>query len=68
MKPKPISFDDSPEGLDGFSTVIACRAGRIGARLLHEVREALPPPIFFLLVSTLSCLPRISSSPSTLSR
>jgi hypothetical protein len=30
-------------------------ARRIGARLLHEVREAVPPTIFFFAASILSC-------------
>ncbi|MGC1889353.1 MAG: hypothetical protein WA709_25245, partial [Stellaceae bacterium] len=45
MRTKPITYNDSrlaePTGIsDGI-------VRRIGARLLHEVREALPPTIFF---------------------
>ena len=47
MRTKPITYNDSrlaePTGIsDGI-------ARRIGARLLHEVREALPPTIFFFV-------------------
>ena len=47
MRTKPILYDDSrpaePIGIpDGT-------AHRIGARLLHEAREALPPTIFFFV-------------------
>src|SRR6478672_2694139 len=47
MRTKPITFNDSrlaePTGIS------AGIARRIGARLLHEVREALPPTIFFFV-------------------
>ena len=47
MRTKPITYSDSrlaePIGIS------AGIARRIGARLLHEVREALPPTIFFFL-------------------
>src|ERR1700739_2848243 len=47
MRTKPITFNAGrlvePTG------VSAGIARRIGARLLHEVREALPPTIFFFV-------------------
>ena len=47
MRTKPITYNDSrlaePTGIS------AGIARRIGARLLHEVREALPPTIFFFV-------------------
>src|SRR6476646_7419234 len=47
MRTKPITYNDSrlaePTGIS------AGIARRIGARLLHEVREALPPTIFFFI-------------------
>ena len=47
MRTKPITYNDGrlaePTGIsDGI-------ARRIGARLLHEVGEALPPTIFFFV-------------------
>ena len=49
MRTKPITYHASrPAGPIGISAGIA---RRIGARLLHEVREALPPTIFFLSAS-----------------
>jgi hypothetical protein len=47
MKTKPITYNDSrPAEPIGISAGIA---GRIGTRLWHEVREALPPTIFFFV-------------------
>src|SRR5262245_22580460 len=47
MRTKPITYNDSrPAEPIGISAGIACR---ISARLLHEVREALPPTIFFFV-------------------
>src|SRR6476659_1571904 len=47
MRTKPITYNDSrlaePTGIS------AGIARRIGARLLHEVREALPPTLFFFI-------------------
>ena len=47
MRTKPILYNDSrpaePIGIP------AKAARRIGARLLHEAREALPPTIFFFV-------------------
>jgi len=47
MRTKPITYNDGrlaePIGIS------AGIAHRIGARLLHEVREALPPTIFFFV-------------------
>ena len=47
MRTKPIPYDDSPptESI-GMPTGIA---RRIGARLLHEAGEALPPTLFFFV-------------------
>ncbi len=49
MRTRPILFDDNRQGLGGSVTAPAGLARRIGARLLHEVREALPPTIFFFV-------------------
>ena len=47
MRTKPILYDDSrPAAPIGTPAGIA---RRIGARLLHEAREALPPTIFFFV-------------------
>ena len=47
MRTKPITYNDSrPAEPVGISAGIA---RRIGARLLHEVREAVPPTIFFFV-------------------
>jgi hypothetical protein len=47
MRTKPITYNDSRTAEPiGISAGIA---RRIGARLLHEVREALPPTIFFFV-------------------
>ena len=46
MRTKPILYNDSrPAEPIGIPRV----AHRIGARLLHEAREALPPTIFFFV-------------------
>ncbi|HKM68513.1 MAG TPA: hypothetical protein VJX94_00255 [Stellaceae bacterium] len=47
MRTKPILYDDSrPAEPIGIPAGVA---RRIGARLLHEAREALPPTIFFFV-------------------
>jgi hypothetical protein len=46
MSTKPILQNDSPPAQ---SIEPAWAAHRIGARLLHEAREALPPTIFFFV-------------------
>src|SRR5208282_4067296 len=47
MRTKPILYDDSrPAEPIGIPAGVA---HRIGARLLHEAREALPPTIFFFV-------------------
>src|SRR5882757_2209947 len=47
MRTKPITYNDSR--LAEPTGVSAGIARRIGARLLHEAREALPPTIFFFV-------------------
>jgi hypothetical protein len=47
MRTKPITYNDG--GLAEPSGISAGIARRITARLLHEVREALPPTIFFFV-------------------
>jgi hypothetical protein len=52
MRSKPISCDDihrrfGPSAKPLGASVRVAR--RIGARLLHEAREALPPTIFFFV-------------------
>jgi hypothetical protein len=47
MKAKPIPYNDSREG--EAAGIPAGIARRIGGRLLHEAREALPPTIFFFV-------------------
>lgn len=49
MRTQPASFDDHRPGIDVSLQKPAGVARRIGARLLHEVREALPPTIFFFV-------------------
>ena len=52
MRTESTLYDDGRQPLDA-SDKRACRAAqiarRIGARILHEVREALPPTIFFFV-------------------
>jgi hypothetical protein len=49
MRTQPVAFDDHRAGTD-ISVKEPVRAvRRVGARLLHEVREALPPTIFFFV-------------------
>ena len=49
MRSQPASFDDHRPGIDVSLQKPAGVARRIGARLLHEAREALPPTIFFFI-------------------
>jgi hypothetical protein len=49
MRTQPASFGDHGPGIDVSQQKPAGVARRIGARLLHEVREALPPTIFFFV-------------------
>jgi hypothetical protein len=49
MRTQPASFDDHHPGSGLSINNPAGVAHRIGARLLHEVREALPPTIFFFI-------------------
>ena len=45
----PASFDDQHPGADVSLKKPAGVVQRIGARILHEAREALPPTIFFFV-------------------
>src|SRR5262245_48596966 len=49
MRTQPASLDDPRAGIVVSANKPAGVAGRIGTRLLHEVREALPPTIFFFV-------------------
>jgi hypothetical protein len=52
MRTKPVLYDDDSHGFDARATSTGASAGvarRIGARLLHEASEALPPTIFFFI-------------------
>src|SRR6516165_10341018 len=49
MRTQPASFDDHRPGIDVSVKKPAGVARRIGARLLHEAREVLPPTIFFFV-------------------
>ena len=53
MRTEPASFDDDRPGMDVSIEKSAEKsagvARRIGARLLHEFREVLPPTIFFFV-------------------
>ena len=47
MRTKPITYNDSRPAKP--IRISAGIARRIGAQLLHEVREALPPTIFLFV-------------------
>jgi hypothetical protein len=49
MRAHPASFDDHRPEIDVSVKKSGGVAHRIGARLLHEAREALPPTIFFFV-------------------
>ena len=49
MRTQPASFDDHHPGIDVSVKKPAGVARRIGARILHEALEALPPTIFFFV-------------------
>jgi hypothetical protein len=49
MRTEPILYDDDRGPLDRSGSAPIRVARRIGARLLHEAREALPPTVFFFL-------------------
>ena len=49
MRSQPASFDDHRPGFDVSANKPVGVARRIGARLLHEAREAVPPTIFFFV-------------------
>jgi hypothetical protein len=49
MRNQPVAFETRGRELDGSIKTSAGVAGRIGARILHEAREAVPPTIFFFV-------------------
>jgi hypothetical protein len=49
MKTQPTSFEDHLHGIEVSVKKPAGVARRIGARMLHEAHEALPPTIFFFV-------------------
>jgi hypothetical protein len=49
MRTRPAAFDDPRHGSDLSVKKPAGVARRIGTRLLHEAREALPPTIYFFV-------------------
>lgn len=49
MRAQPASFDDHGPGFDVSANKPVGVARRIGARLLHEAREAVLPTIFFFV-------------------
>jgi hypothetical protein len=49
MKTEPILDSDGPRSATGFLEPLARLGDRIGRRLLHEAREALPPTLFFFV-------------------
>ena len=49
MRTQPASFDDHSHRIDVSGGKPARLARRIGARLLHEAWEAVPPTVFFFL-------------------
>src|SRR6516164_6001472 len=49
MRSQPASFDDHRPGIDVAEKKSAGVARRVGARLLHEAREALVPTLFFFI-------------------
>ena len=52
MRTKPVTYDDNGRVSNAPARPVgapANLAGRIGHRLLHEAREALPPTIFFFV-------------------
>ena len=49
MRTQPVLFDDHHPGIDVSVVKPAGVARRISVLLLHEVREALPPTIFFFV-------------------
>jgi hypothetical protein len=54
MRTEPIGYDDSGSQVDPSAKPIDTPAGlgrRVGSWLLHELREILPPTIFFLSAS-----------------
>ena len=49
MRTQPTSLDDHRAGIGDSANEPAGLARRIGARVLHEAREAVPPTIFFFI-------------------
>jgi hypothetical protein len=48
MRSEPLYYEGDSPPVEPIGKA-GGRAGRIGARLLHEAREAVPPTIFFFL-------------------
>jgi hypothetical protein len=49
MRTQPVSFDDHRPAIDVSLNKPAGVARRIGTRVLHEAREAVPPTLFFFV-------------------
>jgi hypothetical protein len=49
MRTQPAPFDDRRPGIDASAGKPSRFARRIGVRILHEAREAIPPTIFFFI-------------------
>ena len=49
MRTQPSSLDDHRAGIGDSANEPAGLARRVGARMLHEAREAVPPTIFFFV-------------------
>ena len=49
MRTQPASFDDNPPAIGSAVRKPPGLPRRIGGRLVHEAREALPPTIFFFV-------------------
>ena len=49
MRTQPSSLDDHRAGIGDSANEPAGLARRVGARMLHEAREAVPPTIFFFI-------------------
>jgi hypothetical protein len=49
MRTSPASINNNPPAIDAAVKKPPGLPRRIGARLLHEAREALPPTIFFFV-------------------
>ena len=49
MRTRSVSFDDRAHDVEISTSKPAGMARRIGGRILHEAREALPPTVFFFV-------------------